>query len=383
MEPVLSSLARAIRPLAWALDRGSSSVRIDFSPEPLEALDRSALLRTPSPWSQGLADTPSATGTEENALGKRAALITTLPGLRDAASERPDLQCLVAAASNCLSVPEKPSIMGVVNVTPDSFSDGGQFIEVDRAITHGLQLARAGADILDIGGESTRPGAATISVSQELERIRPVIEGIRSQSDVQISIDTRKSEVAEQALEAGASLVNDVSGGRFDPLMLPLVASRKCGYIAMHMQGTPEDMQNQPAYADVLSEVGAFLRESAARCIEAGIRADVLAIDPGIGFGKTLRHNLALLRGIPALRSMGLPVAIGVSRKSFLGELSGKDSPLDREPETQAAVTIAVLLGASVIRVHGVEDAARASTIAHAVGTHGAKGTGDRAGRVG
>lgn len=243
--------------------------------------------------------------------------------------------------------------MGIVNVTPDSFSDGGRFVDADAAVTHALELVAQGADILDVGGESTRPGAAEVSVDDELQRVVPVIKQLVERTDVPISIDTMKADVARAALTAGATIVNDVSALTFDEGMPAVCADSACGVIAMHMQGTPRTMQESPTYEDVVAEVIAYLQERVEALADAGIAKERIVLDPGIGFGKTAAHNLALLRNVAALRSVGRPVLIGHSRKRFLGKLLGK--PIDERTAGTIGVSIA-LAGqrADILRVHDV-----------------------------
>src|SRR5947208_6630115 len=214
-------------------------------------------------------------------------------------------------------------IMGVLNVTPDSFSDGGEFLTADKATERGLQMAAEGAHIIDVGGESTHPGSQPVTVAQELRRVIPVIENLRRKLDVPISIDTSKADVARAAIQAGASIVNDVTGGQGDDQMLPLVAQTKSAFIVMHMQGTPRTMQVQPRYTDVVEEISEFFRQQYARAIGLNIDPMAIAFDPGIGFGKTLEHNLELLGRLEQLRVYDRPLVVGVSRKSFLGKLIG------------------------------------------------------------
>src|SRR5881398_74601 len=245
-------------------------------------------------------------------------------------------------------------IMGVLNVTPDSFSDGGNFFSLEKAIEHGVRMAAEGADNIDIGGESTRPGAEPVAAGEELRRVIPVIEKLRAKIDVPISIDTSKAEVAHAAIHAGASIVNDVTGGRGDEGMLPLIAETKSALIMMHMQGTPRTMQKQPRYNDVVSEVANFFRQQYACAIGCNIDPMAIAFDPGIGFGKTLDHNLELLAQLERLRVHDRPLVIGVSRKSFLGKLV--ESP-DMDDRGAPAVALTALLrtrGADVFRVHDV-----------------------------
>ena len=246
--------------------------------------------------------------------------------------------------------------MGVVNVTPDSFYDGGRHLDTDRAVAHALELARAGAQILDIGGESTRPGAETVPPRVQIERVLPVLRALRDATDAVLSIDTSSSAVAEAALDAGASIVNDVTAGRGDPAMARLVAGSACGVVIMHMQGSPRTMQQAPIYGDVVPEVRSFLLERAAQLEGQGTARERICLDPGIGFGKTLEHNLALLRHIDALVATGYPVLVGPSRKSFLGALLGRPVA-DRLWGTLAAVAWCALSGVAVVRVHDVAEA--------------------------
>jgi dihydropteroate synthase len=249
--------------------------------------------------------------------------------------------------------------MGVVNVTPDSFSDGGAFLDPARAIEHGLQLLAEGADLLDIGGESTRPGAAPLTPEEELRRVVPVVAGLRERCRAPLSIDTQHAEVARAALDAGATIVNDISAGRSDPRLLALVAERGAGFVAMHMQGSPRDMQREPRYTDVLAEVCEFLRERSTAALAAGVARAGLWIDPGIGFGKTLEHNLALLAGTRELAALGPPLLVGVSRKSFVAALEKREGlagsdPAERLGGTLAASLFAARAGASILRAHDV-----------------------------
>ena len=247
-------------------------------------------------------------------------------------------------------------IMGVLNVTPDSFSDGDEFLSTDKAAERGLQMAAEGAHIIDVGGESTRPGSQPIPADEELRRVLPVIEDLRRKLDVIISIDTSKAEVARAAIEAGASVVNDVTGGRGDEQMLPLIAETKSGLIVMHMQGTPPTMQIQPRYADVVAEISEFFRQQYARAIGLNIDPMAIAFDPGIGFGKTLEHNLELLAQLERLRTQDRPLVVGVSRKSFLGKLIGSPEIRDRLVPGVALTAILRARGADVFRVHDVKE---------------------------
>jgi dihydropteroate synthase len=268
----------------------------------------------------------------------------------------------------------RPAVMGIVNVTPDSFSDGGRYLDPRAAVEHGLGLAAAGADVLDVGGESTRPGAAPVSAEEETARVMPVIRRLVAEAGVPVSIDTTKAVVAAAALEAGAELVNDVSAGRADPEMLPLVARAGAGYVAMHMQGTPATMQHHPTYVDVVAEVGAFLKRRLGAAVEAGIDPDRLVADPGIGFGKTAAHNFELLARLPELVEAldGTPVLVGTSRKAFIGSLlAPSDAPslgmVEREEGTLATVVWALDRGASMVRVHDVAPAVQAVRLLQAL----------------
>jgi dihydropteroate synthase len=258
-------------------------------------------------------------------------------------------------------------IMGVLNVTPDSFSNGGEFFTADKAIERGLVLARQGAHIIDVGGESTRPGSEAVVVEEELRRVIPVIEQLRAKVDVPLSIDTSKAEVARAALEAGASIVNDITGGRGDERMLPLIAQTKSALIIMHMQGTPRTMQTQPRYTDVVAEIFEFFRQQYARAIGLNIDPMAIAFDPGIGFGKTLEHNLELLAQLERLRAHDRALVVGVSRKSFLGKLIGSPEISDRLIPGLALTSLLRARGAEVFRVHDVKENVYALRVTEAI----------------
>lgn len=249
--------------------------------------------------------------------------------------------------------PRAPLVMGVLNVTPDSFSDGGRFLTVEQAVEHGVKMAEAGASIIDVGGESTRPGAEAVSEAEQTARVVPVIEGLRALG-VTISIDTTRAVVARAAIDAGASVINDVSAGRDDPDMFHLASQRGAAVVLMHMQGTPRTMQVAPRYQDVVAEVRSFLLERAECAIRAGVAPHRVLLDVGIGFGKSLEHNLQLLRAYGAFAGLGHPTVLGVSRKRFVGELTGRTDSNDRLMGTAAAVAAGVLRGADVLRVHDV-----------------------------
>ncbi len=258
-------------------------------------------------------------------------------------------------------------IMGVLNVTPDSFSDGGEFFTQDKAIERGLVLAREGAHIIDVGGESTRPGSKAVVVEEELHRVIPVIEKLRARVDVPLSIDTSKAEVARAAIEAGASIVNDITGGRGDERMLPLIAQTKSALIIMHMQGIPTTMQIEPQYTDLVEEISDFFRQQYARAIGLNIDPMAIAFDPGIGFGKTLEHNLELLAQLERLRAHDRPLVVGVSRKSFLGKLIGSSEIRDRLVPGLALTSLLRGRGADVFRVHDVKENVYALRVTEAI----------------
>jgi dihydropteroate synthase len=255
-------------------------------------------------------------------------------------------------------------LMGVVNVTPDSFSDGGLYLDSDAAVAHGEKLVRDGADVLDVGGESTRPGAAEVGEAEELRRVEPVVAGLTGAATV--SIDTSKLAVAEAALDAGASIVNDVTALRRDPEMAALCAERGAGVVLMHMPGNPRTMQDNPAYEDVLDEIKAFLTERIEAAIAAGVEEERIWLDPGIGFGKTVEHNLELLRRLAELRELGRPLVIGASRKSFIGRIDGSEVD-DRLGGSIASSVLAAAEGADVLRVHDVAETAQAIRVAEAI----------------
>lgn len=249
--------------------------------------------------------------------------------------------------------PTAALVMGIVNVTPDSFSDGGQFLDPQRAIDHGLQLAAEGAAMIDVGGESTRPGAEIVPEAEEMRRVLPVIEGLASKTATPISIDTQKPGVARAAMEAGAAIINDIAANRSEPAMWEIVAETQAGYILMHMQGTPQTMHLAPNYADVVDEVSAFFAERLRRVQCSGVKPEQVILDPGIGFGKTVRNNLQLLAGLARFRIHQRPLLLGVSRKSFIGKLVGAEVEA-RAPGSLACAVWAVLNGVQLIRTHDV-----------------------------
>jgi len=264
---------------------------------------------------------------------------------------------------------DPPIVMGVLNVTPDSFFDGGVAYKAGDAtvaIDAGLRLAAAGAAIVDVGGESTRPGAAVVGVAEELERVVPVVAGL-VEHGVRASIDTRKAAVATACLHAGATIVNDVSGGLYDPQMFDTVISYNAGYVLMHMQGTPETMQQNPTYTDVVADVFTFLADRVASFVAAGGRIDQVVVDPGIGFGKRVNDNVALLTALDELHALGTPVLVGVSHKSVLGAFTGHADPAQRHAASIAAHALAVHAGAQIVRAHDVAASVDALAVAHAL----------------
>jgi dihydropteroate synthase len=262
---------------------------------------------------------------------------------------------------------QRPLIMAILNITPDSFSDGGRCSDIDHAVEVALQMEADGADIIDIGGESTRPGAAPVSSDDELKRVIPVIERLAGVLKCAISVDTWKSSVAERALCAGAEIINDISGFTFDPDMAGVAATTGAGVVLMHTRGTPDKMQQNTVYGDMMAEVTAGLLASVARAAEAGVSMECMAIDPGIGFGKGAAGNLELIRRLSEFSSLGLPILVGPSRKSFIGMILGREQTDDRLFGTAAAVALSVSHGASIVRVHDVRAMRDVADMAHAV----------------
>jgi len=257
--------------------------------------------------------------------------------------------------------------MGVLNVTPDSFFDNGRFFDKKKAVRHASEMAADGADIIDVGGESTRPGAKEVSAKEELARVVPVIEALTGKIKTPISIDTRKANVAEAAIKAGAQVVNDVSALRHDLSMADIIAKHGAAVILMHMKGTPESMQRSPRYKNIIKEILAHLKGSIRIAAAAGIKKEDIVIDPGIGFGKTLEHNLEILRELKKFGSLGCPVCIGTSRKSFIAKLLVSDDPDDRLDGTMATCAIAIMNGASILRVHDVKKTAHVACITDSI----------------
>lgn len=280
----------------------------------------------------------------------------------------------ISCAGKEIELGPRTLIMGVLNITPDSFSDGGEFFSAERAVAQGLEMADRGADIVDIGGESTRPFADKVSEDEEIGRVIPVIEKLAKKLDIPISVDTAKSGVARRALDAGASIINDISALRFDPQMAVLAAERGVPVVLMHMRGTPETMQIDPEYQDLFGEIGNFFTESVNHAVSKGISRSQLIIDPGIGFGKTVTHNLLLIQRLSEFGPLDLPILVGSSRKAFIRNLLKPDNAGDIDPQlpevetgTQASVAAAAMNGANIVRVHNVANTAATLKIVDAI----------------
>lgn len=269
--------------------------------------------------------------------------------------------CL-AWAGHSLNLGKRTCIMGVLNVTPDSFSDGGRYFNKDRAIEQGIAFSRDGADILDIGGESTRPYSDPVAEEEELERVIPVIEGLRKEISIPLSIDTCKAAVARQALNSGASIINDISALRFDEAMASVAAQAGAPIILMHMQGTPGNMQVNPSYQRLIPEIMDFLKRAAGRAIASGIKRELIIVDPGIGFGKTYEHNIRIIRDLAQFSQLDMPVLLGTSRKSFIGRILGNE-PDERDVGTMASVSAGIMNGAHIVRVHNVKMAVETAKV--------------------
>jgi dihydropteroate synthase len=324
--------------------------------------DRLRIVSTPS----RIVDAAGRTGGAPLAETVGAAIDLAVRGWLDASPDLP-------LPTGPLPTGSRPVVMGILNVTPDSFSDGGEHWRpdgsIDAAVEHALEMVEAGADVIDVGGESTRPGADPVPEAEELERVVPVIAAL-TERDVVVSVDTTKAAVARAAVEAGAAIVNDVSAGVLDGLLLATVVDLQVPYVVMHMQGTPRTMQRDPRYGDVVAEVFDFLADQVGRLVHLGLPRELIVIDPGLGFGKTLGHNLELLRRTREFCSLGRPVLVGASRKSFVGALAGVDEPAGRVQGSVAAAVHAVTAGASIVRVHDVPETVQAVRVAHAI-THG------------
>jgi len=261
---------------------------------------------------------------------------------------------------------ERTLVMGILNVTPDSFSDGGLYRDTEAAIEHGVRMVADGADVIDVGGESSRPGAEPVTLEEELSRVLPVIRALAERVEAPISIDTYKPEVARAALDAGASIINDITG-LADADVRALAAGRKVPAVIMHMKGTPRTMQENPVYEDLISDIMRFLREKVEQAVDAGLPEEFLIVDPGIGFGKTVEHNLEIIRKLGDFKSLGLPILIGTSRKAFIGKVLGGLDPTERLEGTASAVALSIANGANIIRVHDVKEMARVARMTDAV----------------
>ncbi len=272
----------------------------------------------------------------------------------------------ISCRTRSLRLGERTLIMGAINITPDSFSDGGMYFQPDKAVARALEMVEEGADLIDIGGESTRPGSRPLDPGEELRRIVPVIRKVATQTDIPISVDTKKARVAREALEAGGQLINDVSALRSDPEMGDIIASHGVPVVLMHMRGTPETMQQEIHYVSLISEIAQYLRQSMDLACRVGVDPEKIIIDPGIGFGKTVDHNLALIKHLNQFRTLGRPILIGTSRKSFIGKVLNLDVT-EREEGTMASVAASILNGAHMVRVHNVRNAVRVAQLTDAI----------------
>lgn len=292
-------------------------------------------------------------------------LTQTVTRLNKKIFPKPDLNMEIRGIR--LALERRTYVMGILNVTPDSFSDGGIFFDRAAAIEHGLAMEADGADIIDIGGESTRPGADDVSLDAELGRIIPVIEGLSKRVRIPISVDTRKSKVAEEAINAGAVIVNDVSGLKFDPAIASVISKRNAAVIIMHSKGSPKTMQSAPSYKNLIGEIILSLKESMRLAADSGIPEKNIIIDPGIGFGKTVEHNIEILSRLDEFKTLSRPICIGTSRKSFIGKILGTGDVDERMAGTLAASVMAIMKGANIIRVHDVKEMARAARVTDAI----------------
>lgn len=276
------------------------------------------------------------------------------------------MEFLLKWSNYVLNLGQRTHVMGVLNVTPDSFSDGGRYFQTDKAIEHGLEMAREGADIIDVGGESTRPYSQRISTSEEIDRVIPVIEALKKELTIPISIDTYKADVAQEALNSGASMINDVSALRFDPHMASIAAQAGVPVILMHMKGMPESMQEAPTYNNLISEILYFLKEAVERSVAAGIREDLIIVDPGIGFGKSFNDNLKIIRDLFRFESLQRPILIGTSNKAFIGQILDKEIG-KRDEGSMATISYGVINGAHIVRAHNVKNTVDTVKIINAI----------------
>jgi dihydropteroate synthase len=354
---------------------GPARMALSRVPRAEEIADAVASARGVSSWVEGRLVVTAVPSRLIDAAGRvgGAELADLVRGIVEPAVEAwlgspPDIE----TPAGTLPTSQRPVVLGVLNVTPDSFSDGGRHFDPsghpDDAIAAGEQLLAAGADVVDVGGESTRPGAEAVSEDEEQRRILPVVEALAAKGAI-VSVDTTKAQVARAALDAGAALINDVSAGAVDGLLLATIAERQVPYVLMHMRGTPRTMQRDPRYRDVVGEVYDFLFDQLVRLEQAGIDRSRVIVDPGIGFGKTIEHNLELLRRTRELTSLGRPVLVGTSRKAFLGAITGTEEAGERVEESLAAASVAVARGARLLRAHDVAQTVRAVQVAHAIST--------------
>lgn len=276
------------------------------------------------------------------------------------------MEFLLKWSNYVLNLGQRTHVMGVLNVTPDSFSNGGHYFQTDKAVEHGLEMGREGADIIDVGGESTRPYSQRISTSEEMDRVIPVIEALKKELAIPISIDTYKADVAQEALNSGASMINDVSALRFDPHMASIAAQAGVPVILMHMKGMPESMQEAPTYNNLISEILYFLKEAVERSVAAGIREDLIIVDPGIGFGKSFNDNLKIIRDLFRFESLQRPILIGTSNKAFIGHILDKEIG-KRDEGTMATVSYGVINGAHIVRAHNVKNTVDTVKIINAI----------------
>ncbi len=269
-------------------------------------------------------------------------------------------------SDHALNLDQRTHVMGILNVTPDSFSDGGRYVKENKAVERALEMAREGADIIDVGGESTRPFSQTISIDEELDRVIPVIEAISKALSIPVSIDTYKGVVARESLKAGASIINDISALGFDPQMASIAAQAEVPLILMHMKGTPQNMQEAPVYDDVISEILNFLKDAIERAKKAGVREDLIIVDPGIGFGKTFDNNLQIIKELSRFNQLNRPLLLGSSNKAFIGHILDKE-PDERDTGTMATIAAGVMNGAHIVRVHNVQKAVETVRIIDAI----------------